>query len=91
MDLKTYLAAKRGRATWLAAQLDGVSPSYLSQMASGDAPISPKRGVEIEVVTGGQVTRQEMFLNDWKAIWPELPPLPIKAAPARRKVSAGPP
>lgn len=87
MDLKTYLAAKRGRATWLAAEL-GVSPSYLSQMASGDAPISPKRGVEIEVVTGGDVTRQDMFASDWQAIWPEMPEL----KPARRaKRSPKPP
>lgn len=97
MDLKTYLAAKRGRATRLAARMkpsvagNPVSPSYLSQMASGDAPISPIRATEIETLTGGEVTRQEMFANDWQAIWPELPPLalihpkprsPRKASPA---------
>lgn len=91
MDLKTYIAAKRGRATWLAAQLDGVSPSYLSQMASGAAPIPPKRGVEIEAATGGEVTRQEMFADDWQRIWPELLPLAKPRTRSPRKVSAGPP
>lgn len=76
MDLKTYIAAERGRAATLAATL-GVSPSYLSQMASGKAPISPERAVEIEVATGGLVTRQEMFPDNWQRIWPELGALPV--------------
>ncbi len=70
MDLKTYIAIERGRAAALAARL-GVSPSYLSQMANGISPISPKRGVRIERETGGEVTRQCMF-DDWFDIWPEL-------------------
>lgn len=75
MDLKTYISSKRGRAAALADRI-GVSPSYLSQMASGKAPISPIRGSEIELQTGGVVTRQEMFVEDWMRIWPELKPLP---------------
>lgn len=76
MKLKAYLSAERGRATWLAAQLDGVSTSYLSQMANGIAPISPKRCVEIEQKTGGAVTRQDLCPDDWQALWPELIPTP---------------
>jgi DNA-binding transcriptional regulator YdaS (Cro superfamily) len=71
MDLKTYITAERGRATALAAKLV-VSPSYLSQLANGQAPISPKRAVEIEQETDGLVTRKEMFPGDWPQIWPEL-------------------
>lgn len=71
MDLKTYISAERGRAAALAADL-GVSPSYLSQMVSGKAPISPERCVEIEQKTGGAVTRKHLKPDDWHRTWPEL-------------------
>lgn len=72
MDLKTYIkSGDRGRATTLAKRLD-ISPSYLSQMASGLTPISPERCVAIWQETGGLVTRQEMRPDDWHKIWPEL-------------------
>lgn len=75
MDLKTYIDSERGRAAALADRLK-ISRSYLSQMASGTAPISPERAVDIWRETGYIVTRQEMFPNNWASIWPELPPLP---------------
>lgn len=81
MDLKTYIASERGRAAALAARL-GVSKSYLSQMANGQSPISPERGVQIEQETGGIATRKDMFPDNWQRIWPELipntqaPPIP---------------
>lgn len=71
MDLKTYISSERGRAAALAARL-GVSPSYLSQMANGQSPISPERCVEIWRETGGVVTRQHLRPDDWQRIWPEL-------------------
>jgi DNA-binding transcriptional regulator YdaS (Cro superfamily) len=72
MDLKTYISdSPRGTATKLAEKLD-VSTSYLSQMASGDAPISPQRAVEIENETEGKVTRKDLFPNNWHLVWPEL-------------------
>lgn len=71
MDLKTYITAERGRAATLAHRL-GISPSYLSQMANGQSPISPERGVDIWRESGGLVTRQEMFPDRWKRLWPEL-------------------
>jgi DNA-binding transcriptional regulator YdaS (Cro superfamily) len=71
MDLKTYLSAERGRATELAARLN-ISPSYLSQLASGQAPISPERCVDIWRESDHQVTRQELRPEDWHRIWPEL-------------------
>jgi DNA-binding transcriptional regulator YdaS (Cro superfamily) len=71
MDLKTYISSERGRAVALATRL-GVSPSYLSQMANGQSPISPERCVEIWRETGGEVTRQHLRPDDWQRIWPEL-------------------
>lgn len=72
MKLKIHLATlERGGASKLADSL-GVSISYLSQMASGKAPISPERMVQIEQVTDGAVTRKDEFPTNWSRIWPEL-------------------
>lgn len=72
MDIKTYISGgHRGIATELARSI-GVSASYLSQMASGLAPISPERCVEIEQATKGAVTRRDLRPKDWARIWPEL-------------------
>ena len=72
MNLKQYIQdLPKGGAAILAESI-GISPSYLSQMASGETNISPERAVKIELVTGGQVTRQELRPSDWDLIWPEL-------------------
>lgn len=72
MDLKTYIAtAPRGTAAKLAASL-AISPSYLSQLASGASSISPERCVAIERETFRAVTRKDMRPGDWRLIWPEL-------------------
>lgn len=72
MNLKTYIStARRGTASALAEAL-GVSRSYLSQMTSGAAALSPERCVAIERATSGAVSRQDLRPNDWHQIWPEL-------------------
>ncbi len=72
MELKKYIdSLEWGGAKELADQL-GVSKSFLSQMASGVSAISPKRCVEIEIVTNGAVTRRDLRPDDWYKIWPEL-------------------
>ena len=72
MNLKDYLLGQgRGGHAALAKQLN-VSPSFLSQMATGAAPIAPARCVEIEVATGGVVSRLELRPLDGASIWPEL-------------------
>jgi len=72
MDLKTYISnSPRGTASGLAKALS-ISPSYLSQMASGLAPISPERSVAIERFTVGEVSRRDLRPDDWQRIWPEL-------------------
>ena len=72
MELKKYLnTLPRGGASLLAAQLD-VSPSFLSQMASGASSVSAARAALIEQHTNGQVTRQELRPNDFHLIWPDL-------------------
>jgi DNA-binding transcriptional regulator YdaS (Cro superfamily) len=72
MNLKQYiLNSDRGTAATLAEKLN-ISASYLSQLASGKAPISTERAVEIELHTDGIVTREEMFPDSYLAKWPEL-------------------
>lgn len=71
MQLKEYIQSGRGKATDLAESL-GIPASYLSQMASGNRAITPERASDIERLTGGIVTRKEMFPAKWRRIWPEL-------------------
>lgn len=72
MNLREYIKGlDRGGAALLAGKL-GVSPSFLSQMASGIAAISPERCVAIERETCGAVTRKDLRPGTWRNIWPEL-------------------
>lgn len=41
-------------------------------MGSGEKQVPVDHGASIEQFTGGAVTRQQMFPNDWQRIWPEL-------------------
>jgi DNA-binding transcriptional regulator YdaS (Cro superfamily) len=72
MNLKEYVSnLERGGATRLAQEL-GLSPSYLSQLASGKAARSAAMCVSIEQATNGAVSRKDLRPNDWASIWPEL-------------------
>lgn len=85
MNLRAYLASlERGGASRI-AELLGISISYLSQLSTGAAAISPARCVAIEFATGGEVTRKDLRPDDWQSIWPELASaeaaVPAQAAP----------
>jgi DNA-binding transcriptional regulator YdaS (Cro superfamily) len=71
MNLSQYLSQERGRAAALARAINAHVPD-LSRWADGKRPIPVKFAVAIESETGGAVTRQEMFPDDWQQIWPEL-------------------
>jgi DNA-binding transcriptional regulator YdaS (Cro superfamily) len=71
MDLKTWCAAERGRASILASTI-GIPVSFMSQMVSGDRPVPPQHAAPIEAATGRQVMRWELRPDDWHRIWPEL-------------------
>ena len=73
--LKSWLSAERGRATRLAQHLK-VPPSFVTKMGDGDKPVPFQHGAAIEAFTEGAVTRQQMFPNDWRRIWPELAEYP---------------
>ena len=69
--LKSWLDAEYGRGARLARHLK-VPPSFVTKMACGDKPVPVDHGAAIEHFTGGEVTRQALFPNDWHRIWPEL-------------------
>jgi DNA-binding transcriptional regulator YdaS (Cro superfamily) len=58
----------------------GVTPSMVSQWASGHRPVAIERCVAIETATDGLVRRWDLRPNDWGAIWPEL--IGAEGAPA---------
>lgn len=71
MNLSEYLSKQRGRQAELAKAIGAHAPD-ISKWASGERPIPVPYGAQIETATGGAVTRQEMFPNDWQKIWPEI-------------------
>jgi len=71
MNLSQYLMQERGRQASLARAIGAHAPD-ISRWAEGKRPIPVIHAAAIESATGGLVTRQEMFPNDWARIWPEL-------------------
>lgn len=63
MRLKHWLAAKRGRTTWLAKQL-GVLHPQISKYAHG-TKVPAERAVEIERATEGAVSRSDLRPDLW--------------------------
>ena len=85
MDLKTYLSQERGRQAALAKAIGAHAPD-ISRWADGTRPIPFRFGAPIEAATGGMVTRQEMFPDDWAQLWPEL----VAMSATRRKDDQSP-
>lgn len=73
MNLSDYLSQERGRAAALAKALGTHAPN-VTDWAKGDRPVPIKYGAQIEQLTSGLVTRQELFPDEWERIWPELVP-----------------
>lgn len=69
--LKAYFDAERGRATAMARGIN-VSVAFLRAIATGDRPCPHKLAVKIDTFTGGEVSRRDLFPDDWHEIWPEL-------------------
>lgn len=82
MDIKSYLSQERGRQSALAKAIGAYAPD-VSRWADGTRPIPVAYAAAIEAATGGQVTRKEMFPDEWKRIWPELETDP--QTPKRRR------
>lgn len=83
MNLKTYTSKQRGNATRLSRDLD-VDQSLVSLWASGARPIPAERCLEIEKITEGIVTCEELRPDvDWAYLRGTLPnsanPNPVTA------------
>lgn len=70
MNLIEYCAI-RGNQSDLAKKT-GISPAFINQIARGVRSVPVRLAAAIEKATNGEVTRQEMFPDTWKEIWPEL-------------------
>lgn len=60
-----------GGVTALAQQL-GVSHQQIRKWVVGEQAIPIVRCVQLEELTGGQITRKQLRPEDWYEIWPEL-------------------
>lgn len=48
-----------------------VSPQFVTKLLNGKQ-VPPLRATQIEVLTGGKVTRKQLRPDDWRQLWPEL-------------------
>lgn len=65
MQLSDWTNQKRGNSIWLARQM-GITPTLISQWGSGQRPVPSDRCPDIERLTGGQVTCEELKPDvDW--------------------------
>ncbi|MCK6877187.1 YdaS family helix-turn-helix protein [Enterobacter bugandensis] len=71
MKLKDYLDQQGPEARLALQQLLGIKKSYLSQLASGRAVISPARCHVIKSFTKGRVDLPDLRPTDWHLIWPD--------------------
>jgi DNA-binding transcriptional regulator YdaS (Cro superfamily) len=71
MKLSEYLSQERGRAAAMAKALGTHAPN-VTDWAKGKRPVPIAYGAQIEQLTAGLVTRQDLFPEDWLRIWPEL-------------------
>ena len=63
MNLGEYIE-KNGGQTEIAQKL-GVTQGLISQWLKGKTRVTPERAKQIELVTGGVVTRQELRPDSW--------------------------
>lgn len=62
---------RSGGPVKLAAEL-GVSVQSVYFWRSGKRGLPLEHGASIERLTGGAVTRKDLWPDDWQRIWPEL-------------------
>lgn len=77
-----------GSLTELARMLK-VAPPTVHEWKVGRRPVPAARCVDIERVTHGAVTRQQLRPNDWANYWPELAQAPAHSAQAATETVAG--
>jgi len=71
MKLSEWLRAEHGRQVRLAAHLN-VKPPVVAGWLSGRRPVPYQHAAAIEQFTSGEVSRRQLFPDQWQRIWPEL-------------------
>lgn len=71
MNLKEWAQQSRGRQAALASHLGVPRPNVCSWVSGKKSP-SIKTALIIERFTGGEVTRKDLFPDDYHLIWPDL-------------------
>lgn len=78
MKLSAYLSL-HGSKTKLARAINA-QPQLVWQWATDVRPVPVRRCLQIEVATGGSVTRKDLRPDDWQEYWPELAKAPANTA-----------
>ncbi len=72
MQIREYIASAPGNGKRLATAL-GISPSYLSQLASGHRAVTAEMALRIERATNGVVSVEESCpAADWEVVGRQL-------------------
>lgn len=71
MDIDTFLKLKTMTARRFAAET-GMDQTFVHMIRRKIKPLPLKYAASVERVTGGLVTRKELFPDNWHLIWPEL-------------------
>ncbi len=70
--LKQYMATLTPEEKKVFAQSCGTTLNYLRKVMSTGKPMGPEICAQIEIHSGGKVTRKSLSPNNWQKIWPEL-------------------
>jgi len=70
--LKTYMANLTPEEKKQFALNCGTTLNYLRKVMSTGKPIGPEICAQIEIHSGGVVSRKSLKPNNWQNIWPEL-------------------
>ncbi|MDM3434569.1 YdaS family helix-turn-helix protein [Citrobacter sp. Cb034] len=70
--LKTYMANLTPEEKKQFALNCGTTLNYLRKVMSTGKPIGPEICAQIEIHSGGEVSRKSLKPNNWQKIWPEL-------------------
>jgi DNA-binding transcriptional regulator YdaS (Cro superfamily) len=69
---KIQQAIELGGGSKVVAQKLGLSYQMVQLWKIGKRKPTPTHGAQIELLTGGVVTRRDMFPDCWHEVWPEL-------------------
>ena len=70
--LKKYMASLSPKEKIVFAELCGTTLPYLRKVMSTNSSIGPEICAQLEIHSGGAISRKELNPQNWARIWPEL-------------------